>query len=112
MPRKVKVVNTSPARIEAFYSRSWAFVRFCREAQGGKYRQGLENLMNDCATGKAYGPAAGPGADDWHWDPASARPLLAHYLGGDFAAIDRDYRAYLTRLAAEAANSEPEFPGS
>ena len=107
-----QVVNTSPARIEAFYAESWAFVRFCREAEGGKYRPGLEKLMDDCSRGRAYGPTAELTADDWHWDPDSAKPCLMRYLGGDFAALNRAYLAFVDRLTREAAAGDPELSGS
>lgn len=102
-----QIVAKSPGRIEAFYAQSWAFARFCREAQGGKYRPALEKLLADCAAGSAYEPAAEPSDRPWHWDRTTARPLLERYLGEDFSAIDRDFQAYVAQLLASRPADEP-----
>ena len=84
------VVNTSPGQIEAFYAQSWAFALFCREGEGGKYRQGLEKLLADSAAGHSGSTPETPGG---RWDPASAKPLLEHYLGLSLAELDDQFRA-------------------
>ncbi len=40
-----QVVDTTAARVEAFYAQCWAFARFCREADGGTYRPALEKCL-------------------------------------------------------------------
>ena len=106
-----QIVDKSSGRIEAFYAQSWAFARFCREAQGGKYRPNLERMLYDCAQGSAYGPATEPSdTGTWHWEKSSAKPLLERYLGEDFEAIDRAYQAFIARLLASKPPDEPPPP--
>lgn len=101
-----QVVDKSSRHIEAFYAQGWAFARFCREAHGGKYRPGLEKLLLDCAQGVAY-PTSGPIDRYWHWERASAKPLLERYLGGDFDAIERDYQSFIKGLLSSKTPDEP-----
>ncbi len=112
-----QVVDKSSGHIEAFYAQSWAFARFCREAQGGKYRPALERLLAECADGTAYPTTrpidrASPRLDtgNWHWERSSVKPLLERYLGEDFAAIERDYRTFVTGLLASRAPDESPPP--
>jgi hypothetical protein len=102
-----QIVDKSSAHIEAFYAQSWAFARFCRDSQGGKYRSNLEKLLYDCAAGSAYGPTTGPIDRIWHWERSSAKPLIERYLGEDFGAIDHEYQAFVAQLLSGRSPDEP-----
>jgi hypothetical protein len=105
-----QIVDKSSGRIESFYSQSWAFARFCREAQGGKYRPNLEKLLFDCAAGTAYDAATEPADHGWHWEKSSAKPLLERYLGEDLGSIDREFQAFVADLLASRPPDEPVPP--
>lgn len=96
-----QVVSNQIWKVEGFYAQAWAFARFLRDGEGGKYREGLKRMLADLAS--ATGPAAnaGPGPGGM-WNPRSARPLLEHYLGNDLASIDVEYQAFIRRLAENA----------
>jgi hypothetical protein len=94
-----QVVNTGPARIEAFYAESWAFARFLWDGNDRKYRPALQALLNDLATGEPTAVSLA-GVSEAGWDPKSARPLLEHYLGKDLSEIEREYLFYLHHVAA------------
>jgi hypothetical protein len=101
-----QIVDKSSGHIEAFYAQSWAFARFCREAQGGKYRPNLEKLLLDCAEGRAYDPSSQVADHTWHWEKSSAKPLLERYLGEDFTAIDRDYQTFVAQVLSSRPPDE------
>lgn len=103
-----QIVNGPPGRIAAFYGQSWAFARFCREAEKGKYRQGLQDMLSDAAAGKLFAATRlRPGV--FVWDPKSAPSQLEHYFREDIATLDRHFRAYMSglvnRQVAEENNS-------
>jgi len=70
------VVNGSGERIEAFYAQSWAFAKFLWEAEHGKYRGVLYQILADAADGTLFPGNNSRNADGGLWDPDDARPLL------------------------------------
>ena len=102
-----QVVNTSGARIEGFYSESWAFARFLWDGEGGRYRPALVRMLTDLALGQLPPELAGR-PDDVPWDPRAAKPLLEHYLGSSLGELDREFQVYAQRLADRSVPSSPE----
>lgn len=94
-----QVVNQSHEQIALFYSQSWAFARFMREAEGGKYRPALAQMLTDAATGHLVGDQS-PRRDHTLWNPRSARPELEYYLHMELPEIDKKYRDFLRAIAA------------
>jgi len=101
-----QVVNTTPGRIEGFYAQSWAFARFLWDAEGGKYRPALQNMLADLAVGRPYGRGDISAGPEGTWDPRSAKPLLEHYLGKPLPDLDREYQQYVRGLVGSRTVSE------
>ena len=92
------VVDAPREKIDAFYAQSWAFARFLREAEDGKYRAMFETLMNDTAAGTVKDPTGTLNVAKRSWSPAAARPILEHYLEQDLASIERSYLAFVKTI--------------
>jgi hypothetical protein len=93
-----QVVGQRNSRIESFYAESWAFARFLNEADGGRYQPALHQMLLDASRGQLYADntvedAAGP-----LWDPASARPMLEHYLAMDLDQIEIAFSQFVHHL--------------
>lgn len=100
-----QIVNGPPGRIAAFYGQSWAFARFAWDAEDGKYRQGLQQMLSDAAAGKLFAATPSrPGA--FSWDPKSAPLQLEHYFGEDIATLDHHFRAYMSGLVNRQIEEE------
>jgi hypothetical protein len=93
------VVQQPAERIEAFYSQSWAFVRFLWEAEQGRFRPALQRLMNETAAGTVFDPTGSHRSSQRPWNPAAVRAILEHYLEMNLPQIDRHYQRYIRRLA-------------
>jgi hypothetical protein len=94
-----QVVEQTTFQVETFYAQNWAFARFMWDADGGRYRPALQAMLADAASGKLYrdGVARDPASTDW--DPNSAGPILERYFGMPLASIEREYRAYVRKIA-------------
>jgi hypothetical protein len=88
--------------VETFYAQNWAFARFLWDAEDGRYRPALRQLLADAAAGQLYrdGISRDPGSTEW--DPASAGPLLERYLGMPLPAIEHAFRAYVRKVTTGA----------
>jgi hypothetical protein len=93
-----EVVRLSADQIEAFYTETWAFARFCCEGENGKYLPALQQLLGDAAAGKLHGI---PESRAGEWDPVMVKPLLEHYLGAEISTLDAQFRAYMNSLALD-----------
>jgi hypothetical protein len=95
-----QVVDQTTFQVETFYAQNWAFARFLWDAEEGRYRPALQQLLADAAAGTLYrdGIPREPGSTEW--DPTSAGPLLERYIGMPLPMIDRAYRAYIRKLVS------------
>jgi hypothetical protein len=93
------VVSLSGERIETFYAQNWAFAQFLWDADNARYRSALQRMLADLAAGHAPAHVARVRAGNDMWEPASARPLLEHYLGMSLDEIERAYLAYVRSIA-------------
>jgi len=93
-----QIVNRSHEQISLFYAQCWAFARFIREADHGRYRDALARMLADAAAGKLVGDQS-PKNDRSLWNSRSARPVLEYYLGMELPEIDKQYRAFVSRIA-------------
>jgi hypothetical protein len=102
-----QVVEQTTFQVETFYAQNWAFARFLWDAEEGRYRPALQQLLADAAAGTLYrdGIARDPASTDW--DPASAGPLLERYIGMPLSAIERSYRSYIRKITAANYSSTP-----
>ncbi|MFG0274765.1 MAG: DUF1570 domain-containing protein [Phycisphaerales bacterium] len=88
-----------------YYAQVWALVHFLREGEGGRYRDGLRDLVADAAEGRLSRRLllrlGSEGADR-----RSMRigPSVFHaYFGDDLDAIGREYDAFLREIVVPGA---------
>lgn len=93
------VVNLPGERIELFYAQNWAFAMFLWDADNQRYRPALQRMLCDLSVGTAPETLHIRTTGGELWDPASAEPLLEHYLAMNLREIDEKYQSYLRRLA-------------
>jgi hypothetical protein len=103
-----QVVGKPSAQIEAFYAQSWAFARFLYDAEGARYRPALRRMLADAARGSLFRDSSRQFPRGPLWDPATARPMLEHYLGTDLERIEREYEQYIRELAAQSGHAASE----
>jgi len=90
-----QVVGKRSAKIEAFYAESWAFARFLNETHHAALRQ----MLLDASRGMLYAdnstddPASGP-----LWDPATAKPMLEHYVGMPVGQFEAAFARYVREI--------------
>jgi hypothetical protein len=94
-----QVVGRSDVRIQAWYAQDWAFARFLREGENGKYRPALERLLADTAAGTVYDPTGSLRRSYLGWNPAGVTPLLEHYLGEDLSVTEQAYQQFMHKVA-------------
>ena len=96
-----EVVNRGGDAIDAFYSQSWAFAKFMREADGGKYAPALRLWLAETAAGTVYDPSHSHSRAGLPWNPAGVKPMLEHYLGMGLPEIEKAYLLYIHRVVYE-----------
>jgi hypothetical protein len=98
-----QVVGKRAARIEAFYAESWAFARFLLEGEHGRYRPALNRMIQDAARGELFADDSieSPSGGGPLWNPASAKPMLEHYLDKPLDKIEIAFAKYVRELAAK-----------
>jgi hypothetical protein len=80
-----------------YYAQAWGLIHFLNEGEGGKYQQGLRQLVSDAASGRMYarvnqtlsarGISSRRGAD-----------LLDIYLGETAASLNDEYQAFVKSI--------------
>lgn len=100
------IVGESNEKIDAFYAQAWAFARFLWEGDGDKYRPAMQKWLAETADGTVWDPTGSHRRAYAPWNRRAARPMLEHYLGIDFAQIDKAYQAYEKRIAYEEFNAQ------
>ena len=96
-----EVVSQPSEKIEAFYSQCWAFAKFMREAEGGKYAPALRQWLAETADGSVFDPSHSHVRAGLPWNPSGVKPMLEHYMGMSLPEIDKAYRAYMHRIVYE-----------
>ena len=96
-----EVVNRTGEKIDAYYSQCWAFAKFLREAEGGKYAPALRLWLAETAAGTVYDPSHTHNRAGLPWNPGAVKPMLEHYLGMSLPEIDKAYQAYMNKVAFE-----------
>lgn len=106
-PGEVLAVDQAEA-VLAFYSQSYALIRFLREADSGKRLDAYHRLMSDGLTGQwPLDSAAGATAEDRNlprtisWNRQVGRQLFEHYIGSDLDRIEREYLAFCQRITRD-----------
>lgn len=99
-----EVVKGTGDMIDAFYSQCWAFAKFLKEYDKGKYAPALKLWLEETANGTVYDPTHSHSRAGMPWNPGAVKPMLEHYLGKPLAEIDREFQLYMRYLVKE------EFP--
>jgi hypothetical protein len=94
-----EVVNQTGEKIEAFYAQCWAFAKFLREADGGRYTPALRRWLAETADGTVFDPSHSHNRAGMPWNPGAVKPMLEHYLGMPLPEIDRAFQAYMKKVA-------------
>jgi len=93
-----QVVGKPSGKIEAFYAQSWAFARFLLEGDGGGHRAALDRMLADAARGRLYADSSREFNRGPLWDPATARPMLEHYLQMSLPQIEDSFARYVRQV--------------
>jgi hypothetical protein len=93
------------SRLLTYYAQVWALIHFLVEGEGGKYRAGLERLVDDAVNGRVSARVAEvAGMPRRRIVPASAgRAVFAVYFGTDLDRIGAEYDAFVWRITARGA---------
>lgn len=93
------------SRLLTYYAQVWALTHFLVEGEGGKYRAGLERLVEDAVHGRiSTRVAEAAGVPRRRISPASAgRAVFAVYFGQDLDRIGAEYDAFVWRITARGA---------
>jgi hypothetical protein len=106
------VVGTDRAKIDAFYAQDWAFVRFWWEADDGKYRPAFQKLLADAAAGHVDDPTGiTQHLPIYAWRPETAKPILERYFGMPLDRIEKEYLAYVHKIAYDRFNQQWQAGG-
>ena len=100
----------------AYYAQAWALVHFLNEGEGGRYRKGLERLLEDAVEGRIASTI-------WESSKAGTRnerrmaigrhvgpAVLREYFDEDIARMGREYEAFV-RALARRGNGEKIWRG-
>ncbi len=93
------------SRLLTYYAQVWALIHFLVEGEGGKYRAGLERLVDDAVNGRVSARVAEvAGMPRRRIVPASAgRAVFAVYFGTDLDRVGAEYDAFVWRITARGA---------
>ena len=100
-----QVVGKHSSRLEAFYSQGWAFARFLYDGEHGRYRPALRRMLADAAHGVLFDDSSQQLSRGPLWDPATARPMLEHYLGMSLPQIEQAYARYVRHILDDSAET-------
>lgn len=89
------VISKRTEQIAAFYAECWAFARFLREYDHGRYRSALAQMLHDAAEGTLFNGAPAIHSPTASWRPQSAKPMLEHYLATDLKTIEPQFREWV-----------------
>lgn len=86
-----QVVSLNILEVETFYGQAWAFVRFLREAEGGKYRASFDRMIADAQAGRLS-------SDDLSDNPA----MVERYLDASLDRMQPEYDRFVAMLAKKS----------
>ena len=98
------IVSLPTERVEAFYAQNWAFARFLWDADGARYRPGLQRLLTDTAAGRAWLPPDLARPNPRAWNPKLVQSVLEHYLGESLDVLEPRFRHFVEQLARQQGN--------
>jgi hypothetical protein len=113
-----EVLATDQAQtVLAFYSQSYALVRFLREAESGRRLGSFQRLLWDGLAGRwPLDRSAGTTAEDRNlprtvlWNRQVGPQLFASYIGNDLAGLEQEYLAFCNRIVRGVPAQPPGEP--
>jgi len=104
------IATDQAATVMAFYSQSYALVRYLREAGSGRHLSRYHRLLWDGLLGEwPLDPSVGQTAEDRNlprtvgWNRTVGPQLFKHYIGSDFEWLEQEYLAYCRRIVRDIA---------
>ena len=108
-PGEVLAIDQADA-VMAFYSQSYALVRFLREAGYGRRLESYHRLMSDGLTGQwPLDASDGVTAADRNlprtllWNRQVGRQLFEHYIGTELDRLEQEYLTFCCRITRGSA---------
>jgi hypothetical protein len=95
------IVGERMERVDAFYAQSWAFARFLREGESGRYRAGLERWLRDTAAGTVFDPSRTHTRNTSEWSRTAVRPMIEHYTGTDLTTLSEQLGRFMRTVAMD-----------
>ena len=97
-------LQTGRSTLLGYYAQVWALVHFLNEGEGGRYRKGLERLLNDAVEGRIASTL-------WESNKAGTRnerrmaigrqvgpAVMREYFAEDLARISKEYAAFVEAI--------------
>ena len=103
------VVKESRQRVDAYYAQCWAFVKFMREADGGRHAAALSPWLADTAAGTCFDPTGSHQHKGLPWNSRGIPAMVEHYLEMELPQIDKDFAAFIARMAHEEDAPSPSL---
>jgi hypothetical protein len=97
-------LETGKNRLLVYYAQVWALTRFLVEGEDGKYREGLEEVLYDAATGKLAGRLTSSEFSSRHGRRISAATgrsgpwIILEYFNPDLDEFEEAYLDYIERI--------------
>jgi len=92
--------STQPAAL-IYYAQVWALVHFLREGEGGFYRSGFEQLLQDCASGILTARLSDQDLKQFNTRRTGPQTLLAYLPEGTtLRSLDEQYQRFITSIVS------------
>ncbi|HWB20588.1 MAG TPA: hypothetical protein VG711_09830 [Phycisphaerales bacterium] len=93
-------------KLLVYYAQVWALTRFLMEGEKGKYRSGLQDLLQDAVAGtlsdhlsrSGMNKSAADRRSTTHWSTRIGPAVAAEYFNSDLAAMENEYRTFVDTL--------------
>lgn len=97
-----------------YYAQLWALIHFLHEGEGGRYAQGLAELLRDCGEGRSAAKLRAMSSQPQGVTtdnrgtrrffqahlPRSGRTLFEAYIDQDIRRVDAEYRSFVDQVVA------------
>lgn len=92
--------STQPGAL-IYYAQVWSLVHFLREGEGGRYRAGFDQLLQDCASGTLVERLSGQDLKQFDTKRTGPQTLLAYLpQGTTLRNLDAEYQRFIARVVS------------
>lgn len=92
--------STQPGAL-IYYAQVWSLVHFLREGEGGRYRAGFDQLLQDCASGTLVERLSGQDLKQFNTKRTGPQTLLAYLpQGTTLRNLDAEYQRFIARVVS------------